>query len=697
MIVWFGCPTTPQPRVLQQHTGAEPPPCLSSVRLTVSSMGDLVLQASDDLVARLAHERDAVRAVVELVWNAIDAEAATVAVELQRDTAEAIAAVLVVDDGHGISSDEVEATFGRIGGSWKSLSEKSKNGLRRLHGKRGEGRLRAFALGSAVTWISVSDDTAGKRQEITISGNRRARDRFRWDAVPSTNAKTGTTVTAHNEAQQQLAALDAADVVPTLRSHFAPALLNDKTLTVTYDGATLDPAQEIAHDTRVPITFGDDGAHEAVVRVIEWRSGKHQAVYFGPDDDHFPYEEPGSQLESQFSYSAYVTWAGLGVDELAVLGLGDMAPEPVSQLWSATRKAIREHFAARRRERRREQIEQWKDTGVYPYKGEPGSEPERAERAVFDVVSGTLVPHISKTQKDAKLTLALLRDAIRHDPDKLTTILHEVVSLNEADRDTLTRLLSETTLSAIIRSANLVASRHKFLAGLDHLLFDPQDSGKVGERDHLHKILEHELWIFGEGYHLMSSERSLTELLRNHLKLEGLPNQSTETVRRWDGKTGRTDLHLAARYKEHDRIQHLVVELKAPDIVAGRKEIDQVEDYANAVLSTAAFASDKTTWDFILVTTDYDDVVRRRIIGEDRELGLYLTPEKESGRPLVRAYVRRWRDLLDENQRRLEFVTAALEHDPSITEGLDHIREQYRDLLPPTLVEAPAAVHGSSA
>lgn len=674
--------------VLQHRARTESAPTLSSARPTVNAMANLVLQASDDLVARLAHERDAVRAVAELVWNAIDAEATTVAVELQRDTGEGIAAVRVVDDGHGISSDEVEATFGRIGGSWKSLSEKSKNGLRRLHGKRGEGRLRAFALGSAVTWLSVSDDSAGQRQEITITGSRRARDRFRWDAIPSTSAKTGTTVTAHNDAQQQLAALDATDVVPTLRSHFAPALLNDKTLTVTYDGATLDPAQEIAYDTRVPVTFGN-GIHEAVVRVIEWRSGKHQAVYFGPDDDHFPYEEPGSPLENQFSYSAYVTWPGLGIDELGVLGLGDMAPEPVNQLWIATREAIRDHFAARRRERRREQIEQWKDTGVYPYKGEPANEPERAERAVFDVVSGTLVPHISKTQRNAKLTLALLRDAIRHDPDKLTTILHEVVSLNKADRDTLTRLLSETTLSAIIRSANLVASRHKFLTGLDHLLFDPNDSGQVGERDHLHKILEHELWIFGESYHLMSSERSLTELLRNHLKLEGLPDQGTETVRRWDGKTGRTDLHLAARYKEYDRIQHLVVELKAPDIVAGRKEIDQVEDYANAVLSTAAFASDKATWDFILVTTDYDDVVRRRIIGEDRELGLYLTPEKESGRPLVRAYVRRWRDLLDENQRRLEFVTTALKHDPSITDGLDYVRQEFRDLLPAVIAEVP--------
>jgi hypothetical protein len=474
-------------------------------------------------------------------------------------------------------------------------------------------------------------------------------------------------------------------VLPTLRSHFAPLLLNDQSLAITYDGSALDPSQEVVNDTASPLPFGENEENEAFLRIIEWRSGKHRAVSFGPDADHFPFESSGTAFENQFTYSAYVTWDKLGIDELAALGLGDMAPDAVGELWTAAREAIREHFNARRRERRREQVEHWKETGVYPYKSEPANETERAERAVFDVVSGTLVPHISKTKKQAQLTLELLRDAIRHDPGKLTTILHEVVALNDADRDTLTKLLSETTLSAIIRSANVVASRHKFLVALEHLLFDPDDSGKVGERDHLHKVLEHELWVFGESYHLMSTERSLTELLRNHLKLDGLPTKDIETVRRWDGKTGRTDLHLAAKNKEHDRIRHLVVELKAPGITASRKELDQVEDYANAILSTAAFTGDRTSWDLILVVTDYDDLVRRRIKGDDFEIGLFFDPQKEQGRPLVRAHVRRWRDVIDENKRRLEFMTNALEHDPSITEGLQYVRMEYEDLLPEEL------------
>jgi hypothetical protein len=71
-----------------------------------------------------------------------------------------------------------------------------------------------------------------------------------------------------------------------------------------------------------------------------------------------------------------------------------MATGPVAALWSAARDGIRDYFAGRRRERRREQVMKWKKDKVYPYEGEPQSEPEKAERAVFDVVSGALSPQI---------------------------------------------------------------------------------------------------------------------------------------------------------------------------------------------------------------------------------------------------------------------------------------------------------------
>src|SRR3954447_14684202 len=123
--------------------------------------------------------------------------------------------------------------------------------------------------------------------------------------------------------------------------------------------------------------------------------GGHRAVYYGQDDEHFVYEESAKDVEPQFHYSAYVTWTGLDADALSVLGLGDMAPGAVGALWSAARNGIRDHFAGRRRQRRREQVARWKKQHVHPYEGEPTTEAEKGERAVFDVVSAALSPQIS--------------------------------------------------------------------------------------------------------------------------------------------------------------------------------------------------------------------------------------------------------------------------------------------------------------
>ena len=85
----------------------------------------------------------------------------------------------------------------------------------------------------------------------------------------------------------------------------------------------------------------------------------------------------------------------------------------------------------------------------------------------------------------------------------------------------------------------------------------------------------------------------------------------------------------------------------------GRRELNQVEDYANTVLDKSVFATDKATWDIILVGTDYDSVVENRFLPGRRSEGLMLNPDTKPGRPRVRVFVRRWRDILDENRARL--------------------------------------------
>jgi hypothetical protein len=647
---------------------------------------DLELKAGADHIERLAHESDPARALIELVWNAIDAEATEVRIVVERDDSDwdGITGVRVIDNGHGIDRDELATAFSTIGDSWKRFATRSKNDKRPLHGSEGQGRLRAFALGSHVVWDSISTDTGNKQWHLTVQGSNVSRRRFRPTVEEVSGKPSGTTVIASNHDQRGLKPLEDGSARAGLLTAFAPVLLDAPDLAIEYDGGVLDPTLQIIEDTRLDVPYTSKAEDYFVnVRIIEWKPEvKIRTVHAGVQPERFVFDQEKSPWERKFPFSAYITFPGQE-QHIGVLSLGDSAPEPIGDGWAAAERAVRDHFQRRRLQRRREQVQEWKDQGIHPYpNADATSEAEKAERAVFDVVAGTLAPYVPSSNKpSAKLMLRLIKDHLQHDPVKFGVVIKEVSGLRPEELDSLAQLLGETSLSAIIRSANAVAARNKFLIALNHMLFDPDDSPGVKERDHLHRILEGELWVFGEGYNMMKSERGLTDVLRTHLRLSGLPDKDVLPVKRWDGKSGRVDLHLAVKAQEHDRIRHLIVELKAPGIKIGRKQLDQVEDYMNAILEDPQFASSAGQWDIVLVGTQIDDTARNRISHEHRASGR-LWEQGADGGPHVRVFLRQWSEVLDENKRRLEFLRTLLEHDPSAPESLSWLRNTYPDFLP---------------
>ena len=113
---------------------------------------DIYVQARADHVASLASAAP-LSAIEELVWNALDADAREVKVDLVQNALGGIDAIRVCDDGCGIDLLKVEETFGSLGGSWKMPDgATTQNFHRRLHGRHGRGRFKAFALGTHVEW-----------------------------------------------------------------------------------------------------------------------------------------------------------------------------------------------------------------------------------------------------------------------------------------------------------------------------------------------------------------------------------------------------------------------------------------------------------------------------------------------------------------------------------------------------------------
>jgi len=70
----------------------------------------LTLKAKHDHLQKVASTRDYVKALAEFVWNALDADATTVSVELVRNALGGLESIVIRDSGTGISKARAEAS-----------------------------------------------------------------------------------------------------------------------------------------------------------------------------------------------------------------------------------------------------------------------------------------------------------------------------------------------------------------------------------------------------------------------------------------------------------------------------------------------------------------------------------------------------------------------------------------------------------
>ena len=373
---------------------------------------DIYVQARADHVASLA-SASPLAAIEELVWNALDADAREVRVDLVTNALGGIDAIRVADDGTGIDILRADETFGSLGGSWKRADGATTAARhRRLHGRHGRGRFKTFALGSHVEWRTTMR-AGGDMLSYTLSGDSTEPGVFHVTPAAGTGPATGTEVFVTGVHANAEALADAAAAVQTLAAKFALYLKAYPDVSVYYCGLPVSPVIVQRRCTDYTVDAGN--GQTAKLEVIEWRRrfpGAGRLVFCGRDGFAL-YDRPaGVRPGWTYSFTAYLVSPRFG--ELAAenaLVMDELHPEVRSYL-DAARRVLRDHFRARAAEDADGRIAKWIAEKSYPFAADDSS----PEREAFDAGVADMRAHLdgfdSLPPSERAYLFALLRKSL---------------------------------------------------------------------------------------------------------------------------------------------------------------------------------------------------------------------------------------------------------------------------------------------
>ncbi|MCL1920972.1 MAG: ATP-binding protein [Kiritimatiellaeota bacterium] len=399
-------------------------------------MKEITVQAQKDHIMSLC-TASPIQALSELIWNALDADAFDVKVDVIQNELGGIDAIRVADDGLGVNALQAESQFGNLGGSWKKDVSKTQVSGRVLHGRKGRGRFKAFALGNHVEWRTTMQTEEGLRSFV-LAGEASNPGQFTLTEAAAPGPGTGTEVVVADITNPMGSLLDAGWAVQQLASHFALYLKAYPNVRIYFQGLLVNPVI-VQRASQTYHLKASDGSR-ADLQVIEWKSRQGRSKIVFCNADGFALHEVDSAVRpgSGFSYTAYlVSERFTPLHEENLLVLEDLHPE-VKSFLDTTRETLRLHFRERREALTAELLQQWQEEGVYPYAGQAETDEQAAQRARFESCALLFRSYSenfdSFSQIEKRLVFTLLRESLDADPGHALDTLSDVLNLSVKKR-----------------------------------------------------------------------------------------------------------------------------------------------------------------------------------------------------------------------------------------------------------------------
>jgi len=324
---------------------------------------------------------------------------------------------------------------------------------------------------------------------------------------------------------------------------------------------------------------------------------------------------------------------------------------------------------------------------TYPVYFDPKNAASETQQVVFEQFAYIAEQKFKLLEKDNKIKDVLYPLMERAIADgNIIEILDSLLKTDKQTTDKFKKLLDVTDMESVVHFNSEVAEKIEFLDFLHELNYG-KISTYILERKQLHKIVEKQLWLFGESYNgvpnMLWSDKKFMKIfedLRSQYMIYEPTKEDENLIEiKGEGLNDITDLFFTNEKPMDDGSKEfMIVELKAPKCKISQKELTQIKKYAFAIESTAAIPKHKAKYKLLLISAD----VTAQAKSEIKSLSAaykkaFLIEQKQDVD--IEIYMMTWAELINIQRTKLNYLSKQLKiKDKSVKQKFE---EEYPNLI----------------
>ena len=420
---------------------------MDSSKQKSDSFHTLQMKPGETELLRLRNQTNAVGALAELVWNAIDADAKNIQVDWKENAMMGVESITIHDDGHGIVYDEKDLgshPFASLGDSDKhTVNHQSPEG-RILHGRFGKGRIRALALGGVITWDTVYAKTEKTNRRYSIKGVV-GEASLQLTAPKNSKKDTGTEVTVEHVSEKGNT-LDATSVRRRFSLIFSEHLSNYSDISIYIQGEKLRPEAMISKRYLIGTEtthLEPSGKIGWQLRCLHWKEpvADSRGKLFLCDSNQLVIGEHELALRGSEEYTFYLDCAKAREwEDDGLIALKDDAQQVFLEARLKAHRFLRKTF----QERAESLAEELSEQRIYPFPSASKSREVERQKRMFSEMALHIKQNIGSYEKmnldNKRLLFKLLQGMLELQPKKAVEILNSSLKMSAEDRKALLRL-----------------------------------------------------------------------------------------------------------------------------------------------------------------------------------------------------------------------------------------------------------------